>query len=605
LAALLQDERITHATLSPSALAALPYEEFPLWKTIVLAGEACPASLVAHWAKGRRFFNGYGPTETTICATIAELDPRESVMPIGRPVKNARVYVLDNQLRMVPPGIAGELCIAGVGLARGYLGRQGQTAERFVADPFGPAGSRLYRSGDLARLRNDGQLEYMGRLDEQVKLRGFRIEPGEIEAALRQLPGVADAAVVLSQGAAGLQLVGYLIATGKTADTSALRSALAQTLPAHLVPSALFFLPEFPLTPAGKVDRRALTSGAMQVSVAEVAQGPRDATERQLTDVWQGLLGLTQMDIHRNFFDLGGHSLLAVELMRRVNSSFGVRLPVSTIFLAPSVALMADRLRSQTPVVGSPLAPLVQRAGPTLFLVHPLGGDVHCYRDLARAWEAPAPLVGIRAPGLDEDLPPPASLDAMAFDYAQAIVRYAPADTVHLAGWSLGGNLAVEIARHLQAMGLQIGLLAVIDAPSKIPQEEQTDMDDRQIVEALLARDDLARQADNVDDLIALARQHHLLPAELKAQDIQRIIAVVRGNLGVAYRHEVRDVPFPVTVIRAANQKGRNDDPSLGWSRHGKVNTIDVEAVHTTILNGTGALQLASIFQKILAPTTI
>jgi amino acid adenylation domain-containing protein len=605
LSMLLHRERITHATLSPSALAAMPLGEFPHWRTIVLAGEACPASLVAHWAKGRRFFNGYGPTETTICAAIAELDPRESVMPIGRPVKNARVYVLDNQLRMVAPGIAGELCIAGVGLARGYLGRKGQTAERFVADPFGPAGTRMYRSGDLARLRNDGQLEYLGRLDEQVKLRGFRIEPGEIEAALRQLPEVADAAVVLAKGATGLQLVGYLIATVQPCDTSALRSALAQTLPAHMVPSSLCFLLEFPLTPAGKVDRKALASRTMLMPVAEATQGPRDATERKLADVWQGLLGLSEVDIHRNFFDLGGHSLLAVELMRRVNASFAVHLPVSTIFLAPSVALMADSLRGQTHVVGSPLAPLVQRAGPTLFLVHPLGGDVHCYRDLARAWDAPAALVGIRAPGLDEDLPPPASLAAMALDYAKAIASYGPADNVHLAGWSLGGNLAVEIARHLQAMGRQIGLLAVIDAPSNIPQEEQTEMDDRQIVEALLARDDLAHQAESVDDLIALARKHHLLPAELKSHDIQRIIAVVRGNLVVAYRHEVQAVPFPVTVIRAANQEGRNDDPSLGWSRFCKATVIDVAAVHTTILHDSGAVQLASIFQKILAPTTI
>jgi acyl-coenzyme A synthetase/AMP-(fatty) acid ligase len=282
LRALLAGQRITHALLPPTVLATLGEADLPLG-CLVVGGEACPAPLVAQWSAERLMVNAYGPTESTVCAAIsARLD--DGPAPIGTPIPGTRVYVLDAALEPVPVGVAGELYIAGAGLARGYLNRPRLTAERFVADPHGAAGSRMYRTGDLARWRSDGALDFLGRSDQQIKLRGFRVEPGEIEAALAAQPGVAQVAVVARDDRpGGAYLVAYLVAgTGESLDPAQLRQALAEQLPSHMVPSAFVVLEALPLTPNGKLDRRALPApeggGA---NLAEPPQGPVETPPRQ------------------------------------------------------------------------------------------------------------------------------------------------------------------------------------------------------------------------------------------------------------------------------------------------------------------------------------
>lgn len=361
LVELVKKQDITAVTLPPSALAILDPADFPSLKTVVTAGEACSAEVVARWSVGRHFVNAYGPTEATVCATTAVLSPADAQVHIGRPIDNVQLYILSEGQQPVPVGTPGELYVGGMGVARGYLNRPGLTKERFVEDPFDKVRREqgnnrieqtvtlspdppvtpacLYRTGDLARYLPDGNIEFLGRIDHQVKIRGHRIELGEIETVLRRQMIVQDALVLARDDAGtGLQLVAYVV--GPDVPIDDLRAALSQRLPAYMVPAAFVRLDAFPLTPNGKIDRDALPAPTA-TAVAEY-EPPRNDVETVTANLWAETLKLPRVGIHNNFFELGGHSLLATQLITRLRQTLRVELPLRALFDAPTIAALTD-----------------------------------------------------------------------------------------------------------------------------------------------------------------------------------------------------------------------------------------------------------------------
>nr|AGF91768.1 peptide synthetase-3 [Streptomyces sp. WAC 01420] len=341
LARLVRDQSITHVTLPPSALA--PLEEaggLPAGLTLLVAGEACPAPVAKRWATDRVMINAYGPTEATVAVTASEPLTGDGTPPIGRPITGVRTYVLDDRLRAVPDGDVGELYMTGPGLARGYLYRPAATAQRFLPDPFGSPGDRMYRTGDRVRARSDGQLVFVGRADDQLKVRGHRIEPGEVETALFEVDGVAQAVVIEHEN----RLVAYVVGTaGAPVAAEHLLAQLRKRLPSYLVPDVVVDLPRLPTSPNGKVDRAALPDpeGARR---ATSGRAPSTPTEILLARLFAEVLGVSSIGVEDSFFEVGGHSLLATRLVASIRESLNVRLRVQTFFNAPTVAQLAKVL---------------------------------------------------------------------------------------------------------------------------------------------------------------------------------------------------------------------------------------------------------------------
>ncbi|MFD4433512.1 amino acid adenylation domain-containing protein [Nocardia sp. NPDC058497] len=466
-------ERVTHAAFTPTVLASLPPDELDTLRTLILGGETCPPALARQWIPGRTVINSYGATETTImsCADAPRSTADDSPMTFGGPTRGFTAVVLDRRLRPVPPGVAGELYVSGPGLARGYHNQPTITAARFVADPYGPPGTRMYRSGDLVTWTADRTLHYRGRSDLQLKIHGHRIERGDIEAALRSHPDISYAAVTVHTHPNGTdQLTGYVVPVPDTTpDTGALTGYLATRLPTHMIPTAILTLDRIPLAPTGKLDYKALPAPEL---VPARFRSPSTPLEATVCDAFARTLEIDRVSVDDGFFALGGNSLAATQLVARLVESTGTDVPIQWVFTDPTPQSLARRidarrrgLDEQEP--GDALSVLLplRAAGsdPPLFCVHPAIGLAWGFSGLVQHLDHDRPVLGLQSPTLTDPTTRFDSLDDLAARYVREIRSVQPHGPYHLLGYSLGGTIAHAMAVRLRRAGEPVATLAMMD----------------------------------------------------------------------------------------------------------------------------------------------
>ena len=550
---LLTGERVTAVSLTAGLFEAVAHERPDILRglrevmtggdvvspaAVALVRAVCPEVTIRHL---------YGPTETTMCATQHEV-PGGLVtrLPLGRPMDNVQAYVLDEFLQPCPTGVAGVLYLAGSGLARGYLQRPGLTAERFVAARFGPPGTRMYCTGDLARWRGDGTLDFVGRTDTQLKIRGFRIEAAEIEAAVAARADVARAVVVAHTGTetGDKRLVCYVVPMADPPNTDDLRRYVAERLPDYMVPDCFVTLDRIPLTENAKIDRAALPAPRFAPTGADK---PTNALERVICAEFAELLDVASVGANDDFFAVGGHSLLAIRLVSRLRTRLGIDVRVQDLFQNPTPAALAARIATADGEVGGPLLRL--RPGPvTLICIHPGIGLGWAYGELARRLPPGIGVVAIEARGVDGIDSPALSLPAMADDYLELIRKLQPHGPYYLLGWSFGGLVAHELAIQLQESGEHVGLLALLDsfpADRTQPPPDPAAAD----VDAAL----------NVDGGV----REQLDPARLR-----RLLDVATNNLRLGRAHRLRQYCGSVTLFVAARSVAPDRPTPHSWSRY-------------------------------------
>ena len=598
------------AFVVPSIAAELLRENRlpPTVRVWMTGGEPVPPQLARELHAGaavRRVIDVYGPTEDTTYSTAWEVPRDVRRMSVGAPLANGRAYVLDGELRPAPVGVPGEMWLAGAGLARGYSGRPALTAERFVPDPWGAPGSRMYRTLDVARWLDDGTLEHLGRADAQVKVRGVRIETAEVEAALATHPAVAAAAVDARPDAGGgLRLVAWLVAADDVRPAApGLREHLRGLLPEAMVPAAFAWVDALPRSSGGKVDRRALADPPAEAASIGIATQPRSPAEAQLAAIWADALSLPRVGIHDDFFDLGGNSITASRLVARVRSEMGRDLPLAALLRAPTVAGLARVMAGERAAVHPPLIPLQPHGGlPPLFLAPPGGGHVVCYHPLAGLMEGDQPVYGLQARGIDDGQAPLGTTQEIAAFFIDAVRRLHPEGPYLLGGWSFGGMVAWEMGRQLRESGAEVGLVALLDTGVPHPRQDRAELLDHARVLQRIVADLVGWGLASLVRVERIGRLPHReqaveavkqvdSPRQLPLSRVDEILTLTRvrrANLGALVGYDPPPYEGHLTYVRtAASDRAVPQDGAVEfWTRRalGGATVHRVGGSHGTIL---------------------
>jgi amino acid adenylation domain-containing protein len=615
---LIAEQSVTVTHFVPSMLSLFLEEEdlerCAGLRLVISSGEALSAELQERcWSRlGAELHNLYGPTEASVDVSswACRRGEKRGSVPIGHPISNLELYVLDPRGEPTPVGVAGELHIGGVGLGRGYLKRPDLTAEKFVPHPYcRHAGARLYRTGDLARRLPDGAIEYLGRIDHQVKLHGLRIELGEIESVLEQHPGIQDSVVIVREDHPGDQrLVAYVACESRQGPgEQEMRSRLKQRLPEYMIPSSFVTLDELPLTPNGKLDRRALPAPDRYAENARLTfTAPRNETEFQLTLLWEELLGVAPIGVKDDFFVLGGHSMLAIQLIARIQKLRGKSLPLAALFADPTIEHLAELLRQETLSEPSPSLVGIRAKGAKrpFFCAPPTSGNAQCYYELARHMDPERPVYGLQSPGLDGRQNLLKDYETIVDHFINEIRSVQSEGPYLLGGYSMGGSVAYEMARQLRRQGQMVSLVALIDSYPNTVDEAALVKDDAELLFELFANNgitlslDYLRRLSPEERLVFIKQQGeraNLFPPGVELDEMRRHFNCFKANYIAAESYQPGPYSGRVVLLRSSERAAITPVP--GWEKlvDGRFDIHTAPGTHETMVKAPHVRALAEL----------
>ena len=621
---------ITYIKLTPSLFTTIVNSKYftkeveKALRLIVLGGEAIRVNdleKLKEITEDIQVINHYGPTEATIGSIAKKIDLRKLDIykekpTIGKPISNTQIYIIDKSSRLVVTGVPGEICISGEGLAKGYLNRTNLTKQKFTCNPF-VKGQRMYKTGDLGRWLSNGEIEFLGRVDNQVKIRGYRIELREIENVLNEHHDIIESAVTAKEDSYGNKYLAAYVAPKihKKPKINEIYDYIRKKLPDYMIPSRIMIMPKLPLTPNGKIDRFSLSESNNYINRDERLTAPRNEIELEMLEIWQRVLGIEKISIFDNFFTLGGHSITAMVLIEKIRNHFNIELPLTQIFEFPTIAQISSKVKENRNESNKCLI-TIQKGNDfnrPLFIIHPQGGGVFSYFDLAKALGVEKTVYGIQAVGLDSDEEPYTSVELMAARYIKEIKGVAPIGPYCIAGWSFGGLIAFEIARQLEVIGEEIEFIGIIDSrPPEIGKKKDVQEDLSLYIRcAILVGMDITKfnglEEEKIFKLvIRRVKEMTHMPQGATKEKIEKVMKVLISNITARNNYEPNsEISLDIHLFHATERLSNNKQSltnTMGWDKHtsGEITLIPVPGNHLTMMEPPNVTSLAEAMNAAL-----